>query len=202
MDVIRSVYEKQSDIIDAIEYLHIPKGIECDVTYGNGKFYEGRKEPKYRFDIDDTLHGDIVVADSQCLPIDNCSVRSVMFDPPFLTYVRTGRTGNGKMVMAKRFGGYWRYDELEDHYRGTISESCRVLNSRGVLVVKCQDIVHNHKLHSTHTNVIGWAENDGFRLLDMFVLVASHRMPSPNRAGIQKHARIFHSYFLVFRKIQ
>ena len=34
-------------------------------------------------------------------------------------------------------------------------------------------------------------------LADLFVLPAKHRLPSPNRAGTQKHARIFHSYFLV-----
>jgi hypothetical protein len=35
----------------------------------------------------------------------------------------------------------------------------------------------------------------------MFILAANHRMPSPNRAGAQKHARIFHSYFLVFKRL-
>jgi hypothetical protein len=54
-------------------------------------------------------------------------------------------------------------------------------------------------MHSTHYNVIGWAENEGFRLADLFILVATHRMPSPQK-GTQKHSRIFHSYFLVLQK--
>jgi hypothetical protein len=57
-------------------------------------------------------------------------------------------------------------------------------------------------MHATHANVIEWAKDAGFRLKDLFILAAKHRMPSPNRKGKQKHARIFHSYFLVFEKIQ
>lgn len=29
-----------------------------------------------------------------------------------------------------------------------------------------------------------------------------HRLPSPNRLGVQRHARIFHSYFLVLQKLK
>jgi hypothetical protein len=105
------------------------------------------------------------------------------------------------MVMSRRFGGYWTYDELAEHYTATISECARVIAPGGVLTIKCQDIVHNHTLHATHINVVRWAEVRGFRLLDMFILAASHRMPAPNKVGAQKHARIFHSYFLVFKRL-
>jgi len=76
----------------------------------------------------------------------------------------------------------------------------RVLKKKGIMVIKCQDIIHNHKMHCTHVNVINWAAGM-FRLKDLFVLPAKHRMPSPNRKGVQKHARIFHSYFLVLEKL-
>ena len=76
-----------------------------------------------------------------------------------------------------------------------------MLKKGGVMVVKCQDIIHNHKMHCTHASVIGWAADSGMRLLDLFVLPARHRLPAPNRAGTQKHARSFHSYFLVFKKV-
>jgi tRNA G10 N-methylase Trm11 len=123
-----------------------------------------------------------------------------MFDPPFLTYVRQDREGNGKMIMARRFSGYWKYEELEEHYESTIKEASRVLKKDGVLVVKCQDIVHNHKLEPTHAYVMLWAHTYGLRVLDLFVLTAKHRLPAPNRAGKQKHARVFHSYFVVLKK--
>ena len=194
---IRSVYDSQTDILRAIMALHVPEGFDADLTYGNGGFWKDIPAPRFKFDKQ-PLAFEVVEACSTDVPLADNAVGSVVFDPPFLTYVRSGRDGNGSMVMAKRFAGYWRYDELEDHYRRTLTEAKRILRPKGVLVFKCQDIVHNHRLHCTHANVIGWAEAAGLRLLDLFILPAKHRMPSPNRAGTQKHARIFHSYFLVF----
>lgn len=171
---------------------------DIDVTYGNGQFYKEIPKPLYCFDIDPNLENTLC-ASSDDLPFEDGFLNSMMFDPPFLTYIRNNREGNGNMVMSKRFAGYWKYDELESHYKGTIQEAGRVLSKKGIMVVKCQDIIHNHKMHCTHMNVINWAE-EWFRLKDLFILVANHRMPSPNRAGSQKHARIFHSYFLVLER--
>lgn len=199
--VYRSCSFDQSEILDAIEALHVPDGFDVDCTFGNGSFWKGRRQPKRCFDLQ-PLQPHVEEADSRRLPFAPGSVGSVMFDPPFLTYVRAERSGNGNMAMARRFSGYWSWDELADHYQETISEVSRVLRPKGVLVVKCQDIIHNHRLHVTHQHVIEWAAMEGLRLVDLFVLAAKHRMPSPNRQGAQRHARIFHCYFLVFRSEQ
>lgn len=197
MEVIKSVYENQNDILRAILKLNELPFFECDLTYGNGSFYKEILPPIHRFDLDDKLENLTKVCSSTDTGLTDSLLGSVMFDPPFLTYVRASREGNGNMIMARRFSGYWRYDELEEHYKGTLREAHRILKNKGVMVFKCQDIIHNHKMHSTHCNVINWAEEIGFRLKDMFILAAKHRLPSPNRSGKQKHARIFHSYFLV-----
>lgn len=197
--VVKSVYDNQLDILDAIVALHAPQGFECDLTYGNGAFWERQKRPQFCYDVDPQARW----VETNCsteIQHDESTLGNTVFDPPFLTYVRSGRGGNGRMIMSRRFGGYWTYQELEDHYRKTLAEAARVMRSGAVLVFKCQDIVHNHRLHSTHSNVINWAEECGFRLKDSFVLVANHRLPSPNRKGTQKHARIFHSYFLVLER--
>lgn len=199
-DVIRSVATSQPVILDSIMKLRGIDRFDADITYGNGSFYRGAiPEPLHKLDID-PQRDDVTEGDSRQLPYADCSLGSVVFDPPFLTYVRAGRDGNGKMLMAGRFGGYWRYDELEEHYRASLKETARVLRPGGTLVFKCQDIVHNHRLHPTHVNVIDWAREAGFQLEDLFVLAANHRLPSPNRRGTQKHARIHHSYFLVFER--
>lgn len=194
---IRSI-GTQAEILSGIQALHCPEGFDADLTYGSGCFWKGLSPPRLRFDID-PLSANVTQADSRLLPLEPSSIGSAVFDPPFLTYVRSGRKGNGSMVMARRFAGYWAYSELEDHYQETISEAYRVLRPGGLLVVKCQDIVHNHALQATHVKVIQWAEIEGFKLLDLFVLPATHRMPAPNRKGSQKHARIFHSYFVCLR---
>ena len=199
MSIVKSVSDNQDEILNGIIKLHCPDGIECDVTYGNGGFYKNIPEPKYKFDIDPQCDG-VIQASSIELPLEDKSINSLMFDPPFLTYVRQGREGNGNMIMSNRFAGYWKYEELSVHYRKTIYEAHRVLKHKGIFIIKCQDIIHNHKMHCTHANVINWAAGCDFRLLDMFILTAKHRLPAPNRQGTQKHSRIFHSYFLVFTK--
>lgn len=197
--VIQSVASSQSDILRSIQTLHCPGGFACDLTFGKGGFWKELPAPPLRFDISPQVPG-VVQASSMAIPLADASVTSLVFDPPFLTYIRQGREGNGAMIMARQFAGYWTYSELEDHYTATLKEAARVLKPKGILVFKCQDIVHNHRLHCTHANVISWAQDVGLRLKDLFVLTANHRLPSPNRAGAQKHARIFHSYFLVLQK--
>ena len=156
MSIVKSVSDNQDEIINGIIKLHCPDGIECDVTYGNGVFYKNIQEPKYKFHIDPQCDG-VIQASSIELPLEDNTINSLMFDPPFLTYVRQGREGNGSMIMSNRFAGYWKYDELADHYRATINEAHRVLKHKGILIVKCQDIIHNHKMQNTQ-NIIYYNE--------------------------------------------
>jgi hypothetical protein len=196
----RSLSFDQHEILSWIRDLYCPEGFDVDATYGNGRFWtKGVTKPRLCFDADETLSG-CEPARSEQLPLGDASVGSIVFDPPFLTYVRQNREGNGNMVMSRRFSGYWRYDELEEHYHASLREFARCLRKKGVVVFKCQDIIHNHKMHATHINVVQWAAECGFRLKDLFVLGAQHRMPRPNRKGPPKHARVFHSYFLVLEK--
>lgn len=196
MTEYKTVYENQTDILTAILALHCPAGFECDVTFGNGAFYKDLKKPRLCFDLDPQCPG-VRKSCSTALPIKSGTLQNVVFDPPFLTYIRSGRNHNS--IMAKRFSGYWTYKELEDHYRGTIHEVERVLIPQGIFIIKCQDIIHNHKLMPTHINVVSWCNERGLVLEDLFVLTAKHRMPV-NTKGTQQHARIYHSYFLVFKK--
>ena len=200
--MIKSVYYDQVDILKSIMELCGIERFCADVTYGNGKFYGDIKVPTHKFDINPQLP-DVTKSCSSNLPLDTGQLKSLVFDPPFLTYVKAAREHNS--IMAKRFGGYWRYDELEKHYRETLTEANRVLGKKGVMVFKCQDIIHNHKMHCTHLNVMEWAQGL-FRLKDLFILPAKNRMPMPEKKGdkkrVQKHARIFHSYFMVLEKLK
>jgi hypothetical protein len=200
MSHIQSVSYEQDYIIKSIMELCSIDRFDVDMTYGNGGFWKTLPHPIHKFDIDPQT-SDTTYASSVDIPMFKDSVKSVIFDPPFLTYIKAGREHNS--VMGKRFSGYWSYDELARHYKETISEAYRILAKKGIFVIKCQDIVHNHKLHPTHINVVSWSAGM-FRLKDMFILAAKHRMPIPHTEGtkkkVQKHARIHHSYFLVLEK--
>jgi len=200
-EVIRSIYSDQFKILNSILYLHMDeKTFEVDLTYGNGAFYnKGISLPKHRFDIDKSLKNITKVCSSDSTGLETASVKSVVFDPPFLTYIRKQRKGNSNMVMSRRFSGYWTSDELMQHYKSTIQEAARILKHKGLMVFKCQDIVHNHKLFCTHAHILNWSK-DLFRLKDLFIQAAKHRMPAPNRRGKQKHARVFHCYWLVLQR--
>lgn len=201
MSQIQSISYDQNYIINSIMGLCDIERFDVDMTYGNGGFWKTLPQPKMKFDLDPQTV-DTIKANSMALPLGQNCIDSIMFDPPFLTYIKAGREHNS--VMGKRFSGYWRYDELEMHYRGTMAEAHRVLRKGGVFVMKCQDIIHNHKMHSTHINVVNWAAGM-FRLKDLFVLAAKHRMPMPESTTEnkrkQKHARVHHSYFLVLEKL-
>jgi len=198
--MIKSCTNNQSEILQGILELNELHKFDADLTYGNGMFYKDIPEPDFKFDID-PQKDDVIEASSTNVPAVDGAFQSVVFDPPFLTYIKQAREHGS--VMAKRFGGYWRYEELADHYQQTLIEAHRILTDKGILVFKCQDIVHNHKLHPTHINIVDWAAGL-FRLKDLFVLSANHRMPMPEKQGEakrkQKHSRIYHSYFMVLEK--
>jgi len=199
--MIKSFSFDQTEILSSILTLIGQDRFGADVTFGNGSFYKNIPEPDLKFDIDPQVDG-VIKASSTDLPLADESISSLVFDPPFLTYVKAAREHDS--VMAKRYGGYWRYDELEAHYQATLKEAHRVLQNKGVMVFKCQDIIHNHKMHATHINVSKWASGM-FRLKDLFILAAKSRMAIPPAQGfapkVQKHARIHHSYFMILEKI-
>jgi len=205
--MIKTTSYDQTEILTAIMELHNNgEMFDCDVTFGNGGFYKRMaSRPGLRFDIHEGL-ADTITASSTNIPVINDALKSVVFDPPFLCYVKASKPGarneNGGMVMADKFSGYWRYNELEEHYRQTFADVARVLRDKGIMILKCQDIIHNHALKPTHILATVWAAEVGFRLLDMFILNAKHRMPQPKVNGQrpkQKHARVYHSYFMVFK---
>jgi len=201
--MIKSYSDNQHDILKGILSLNGLTHFDADISYGNGSFYKQIPEPPWKFDIDPQPKlNNVHKASSDDLPVHDLAFTSVVFDPPFLTYVKAAREHNS--IMAKRFGGYWRYDELEEHYKATIKEVHRVLDKKGLFIFKCQDIIHNHRMHCTHINIINWCAGM-FRLKDMLILARPHRMPMPSKEGEkprqQQHARIHHSYFLVLEKL-
>lgn len=203
---IRSVYFDQTEILKGILSLIGATSFDADISYGNGGFYKGIPKPRFRIDVDPGLPDLTHFCSSEKLPPELVGVRSIVFDPPFLTYIKKAREhAKGLMVMSARFGGYWNYAELEDHYRRTLDQCYSVLASKGIVVFKCQDIIHNHKMHATHINIVNWCEGK-FRLKDLYILPAKTRMPIKNKVGEkprkQQHARVFHSYFLVLEKLK
>lgn len=191
-DVIKSISYDQEEIINNIIKLHCPQGIECDPTYSKGMFYKNITPPLYRFDTvpqtPETLQ-----ADCRDLPLDNNSIRSIMFDPPFIVAAsKTSKIGN-------RFGSYPSIGDLWNMYTAALREFNRVLEPSGILIFKCQDTISSSKQYFSEFFIIKTALALGFYPKDKFILLAKNRLIGRN-CSKQQHCRKFHSYFLVFEK--
>ncbi len=190
--IIKSISFSQHEILQNIISLHTGP-IHADVTFGLGNFYRKISRPEFCFDLVPRIQG-VVPADVCRLPLKDCCLRSIVFDPPFMA-----RTGPGATLKA-RFGelvGTIR--DLWNFYFRAMKEIHRVLIPGGWLIMKCQDGVLSGVNNFTHCEIYAMAKNLGFVPVDLFILLAKHRMNHPNHK-VQRHARKYHAYFWVFKK--
>lgn len=201
MEVIKSVYETNFEVISAIMKLYEIERFDLDCTYSKGNFWKKLPRPKYCSDllpIDDS----VIQANSECLPFEDSSMKSVMCDLPFVICGSGYKTDKkGSSIIAKRFEGYPTYGVLTKNYYNTLVELYRITEENGIVVFKCQDTVSGGKNHFTQYMVMSMAISLGFYPKDLFILTAKNRLNSfGGRWNKQQHARKHHSYFIVFQK--
>lgn len=197
--MIKSVSHDQNEILKNILDLYTNGKVDLDPTYSKGVFYKNKQipEPNYKSDLFPKTP-DTIQSDAAKLWLANNSVKSIIFDPPFIAgHTKTKPTG----IMGERFHGFRYVPDLWAWYDSCIDEFYRVLDFEGILIFKCQDTVSASKQWLSHVHIINKAESIGFYSKDLFVLIAKHRIKGHNHE-IQKHARKFHSYFLVFEKVK
>jgi len=193
--MIRSVSDSQDELLKNIVSLYCPQGIECDPTYGRGVFYKSISKPRLCYDIDPKVEG-IQQADCRHLPIEDSSIKSIMFDPPFIA---GGRIDGKDGVMKARYGMYPTVPALWSMYRDSMVEFARVLEYHGILIVKCQDTVAGRMQCLSHVEIVNLGLSVGLFPEDLFILVANHRLIRDGQK-MQIHARKYHSYFIVFTR--
>jgi len=140
---------------------------------------------------DDVIENDI----KNGLPLDDKSIKSVIFDPPFM-FGKHGKTSENK--MTKRFSMFDKWNDLEVMYKKALSEFYRVLKKGGIVAFKCQDYTDS-KTTLTHCYVHNWALEKGFKVEDLFILYFTKGRIWNSKLK-QRHARKFHSYWFVFKK--
>jgi len=194
--MIKSTNYDQHEIIKNIIHLHNKgQGFDLDPTYSSGKFYSKGDipQPKIKSDIIPRFD-DVHEWDACSLELEDNSIQSIMFDPPFVAgHTKDKPSG----IIGERFHGFRYIPDLWVWYEDCLAEFARVLKDKGVLVFKCQDTVSSGKQWWSHVHIINEAEKRGFYCKDLFILNAKSRIVGHNHKN-QKHARKFHSYFLVF----
>ena len=198
--MIKSISFNQSEIINNIIRLYIPSGkIECDATFDYGGFYKEHLFPEYRFDIN-PRSSNVKAADCRNLPLESESFNSIIFDPPFLATKGKSLTEENGNIINKRFSVFPDEKSLHQFYTDSMKEFYRILAESGILIFKCQDKVSSGTQYLSHVFIINQAISIGFYPVDIFVLLAKSRLTAKWQLKNQRHARKFHSYFLVLKK--
>lgn len=192
--VISSVCHSDEEVLTSVSNLFLNReSFNLDPTYSKGIFYKNFPQPFYKFDLNPQSEG-VVQANVVNLPLSDASVHSIVFDPPFC-FGSHGQTKNN--IMTKRFTMFDSFDELKKMYTGALKEFHRILDKKGIVLFKCQDYTDS-RTTLTHCLVYNWAIEHGFYVKDIFILIAKCRIYNSNLR--QRHARKFHSYYLVLEK--
>ncbi len=204
-NLVKSVYGSNYEMIKNIMDLYGIEQFDLDCTYSKGNFWKDLKGPKNKTDLY-PINESVIEANSENLPFENNSMKSIMWDPPFVI-VGSGNSHRnskeGSSNIAKRFERYGTYDDLKSNYYNTLKELYRITEEGGFVVMKCQDTVSGGKQYFSHVMVMNMAYRIGFYPRDLFVLTSNVRVNAFNGTKWTKqyHARKYHSYFWVFEKV-
>ncbi len=204
-NLVKSVYGSNYEMIKNIMDLYGIEQFDLDCTYSKGNFWKDIKGPKHKTDLY-PINESVIEANSENLPFENNSMKSIMWDPPFVI-VGSGNSHRnskeGSSIIAKRLEGYVTYDDLKSNYYNTLKELYRITEEGGFVVMKCQDTVSGGKQYFSHVMVMNMAYRIGFYPRDLFVLTSNVRVNAFNGTKWTKqyHARKYHSYFWVFEKV-
>ena len=196
--VIKSVMDSDRKILESIRVLYLNNSnFDLDPCYSTGKFYENLERPLFKLDktpqSEDVEQNDIV---EKGLPYGGNTISSIVFDPPFM-FGKHGKTDQN--IMTKRFTMFDSWADLENMYKKSLQEFKRVLVRGGIVAFKCQDYTDS-RTTLTHCYVHNWALEIGFAVEDIFIMTfRGGRVWNSNLR--QKHARKYHSYWFVFRKL-
>lgn len=189
-----SVFEKDSDILVAIDDIFLKnKWYDLDCTYSKGVFYQDIKEPRLKSDLI-PRNTDVIKSDCTKLDfIDDNSLNSIVFDPPFL--FRNRKSVNNDKISS-RFTYFNTYEDLQSMYKLSMDCFTRKLKKGGYLCFKCQDMTDG-KFYCAHAFIISYAEQIGFELKDIIIKKSKTKL---QRDAKQQHcvAKV-HSYWLVFK---
>ncbi len=167
-----------------------------DVTGGTGAFWTGTGRQPLASDMrpDAWCH---LVADCTRLPYRAASVDVAVFDPPYQPlHGHSSREWGVGRSYALVASGLHSISDVLGLYAAGIAECARVLvPGTGRLLVKCQDLSYNHRLHLVHLDVLRAMAGAGVDLADMMVLANTSRMPQPVER--QHRAHRAHSYLLI-----
>lgn len=190
-----SVIDKDSDILTAIDDIFLKnKWFDLDPTYSKGVFYKDIKQPRLKSDLK-PVYEDVKASDCTELEyIENNSLNSIVFDPPFL--FRNRKSVNNDKISS-RFSYFKSYEELQEMYKKSLNCFYQKLKKGGYVCFKCQDMTDG-KFYCTHNFIINYATANGFILKDIIIKKSNTKLQRD--AKQQNCVAKVHSYWLILQK--
>lgn len=199
--IVTAKVGKNADLFPDVLDMYVPDfSLILDLTFGKGAFWKRIPPNKYEVIRNDSNgHNVDLRSDYRWVVFKPESFDAVIFDPPYGQGSTTARTGGiAKQYRLGENSNTRTPDGILSQYRyGIINARC-VLKPKGILIVKCQDMVNNGEQWWISDSIKNEAERFGFKALDRFVMVQDSTPIM--RHNIQLHARKNHSYFWVFTK--
>lgn len=194
--IIKSISNSQDEILYNILRLYVHTDTyDCDLTASIGVFYRGIIPlPQNLYDKYPQMEN--VRSLSEAFELPNECFHSIVLDLPFI--VKDEVSAQTSMV-SQRFTSFLTMQELYDTNDTMLKLAYRLLKKKGYLVMKTMDIKYSGKQYWIGNYVQNKAQEIGFRLEDMFILMSKTKVLSTGWHN-QHSARKYHSYFFVFKK--
>lgn len=195
--ILPSVFQgTNADLMAAVAPYYLT-GSVCDVTYGEGKWWDRFKPEPFVAHDKFKLDG----VDFTALPEADDTYDTVCFDPPYAPSGGASSAAIADPTFQNRYGigassGAMTGRALDDLIGNGVREACRV--ARQWVLVKCMEFADSRfhdvpHLVTVEAAVVGW---------DKYDQIVHHTGSGPGGHNIfdPKRARRHHSYLLVFRK--
>lgn len=200
-----AVVGNSADLFREIMAMYAPGGSRClDLNWGKGRFWKRVDPDAYQvvgLDISEKLHSTtcahwLVRGDNNRLPFRDECFDVCVLDPPFGTTSSTAQT----IVTASRYNlkGVKHFQDIMRMYMDGMFHAHNALRPRGLLILKCQDIITRGVYQPVHYDISKQGWDYGFDIIMTYVLV---RKGKPiMRHAYQYNPRSNMTYFMVFRK--
>ena len=194
--IIKSISNSQDEILYNILRLYVHTDTyDCDLTASIGVFYRGIiPKPQHLYDKYPQMEN--VRSLNEAFELPNECFHSIVLDLPFT--VKDEASAQTSMV-SQRFTSFLTMQELYDTNDTMLNLAYRLLEKKGYLIMKTMDIKYSGKQYWIGNYVQNKAQEIGFRLEDMFILMSKTKVLSTGWHN-QHSARKYHSYFFVFKK--
>ena len=193
--VIKAVSANEHTILaNILKLYNNSKPVEADLTYSKGVIWKNLPQPNRKFDLyplsNEVEH--LTVAENLSTGIFS----SVLFELPFIVRIEGA---SDTSIISRRFESFQSKKELLDTNTKMLHLSHKLLNRKGILIIKTGDCIYSGIQIFTHVHLINEASCIGFEIEDLFILTRKNVILSSNAKQI-RHARKNYCYYLVLRK--